>query len=303
MTQPGQVFLSFAQQVSNFLVFLCTTPAGWAVISSIFILFWIFRISIEVHNRRRIAAAAGEQVRPSEVIVTIFHSFISIGGKLVLSLPVLALLAGLVLTFGAIGDTLSKVQESIIAAERIKELQGVVRNLDRSLKVAEVRILSVQNDTVRMEISFYDPANPAIPAEKKEITIPGRDIYFDAIVLNFDYSEIAAGKRVNIAIPYRVFSDVVPQNEGIPLGGFDENGVPYMFHRADDDIYGVTPAIYRSRLVELMELIKNDENARPAGIIRSLYGSAVHKRVKPGDRLEIRVEQTGGITIKERMPF
>jgi len=169
--------------------------------------------------------------------------------------------------------------------------------------VADIRVLSVQNGQTRLAMDFYAPSQAGEAVERKEILISGRDIYFDSIVLNFEYSQIAAGRRVNIAIPYRVFSDEVPQMEGISLGALDENGVPYIFQRSDEDIYGLTPQIYRDRLKELMELVRTDGSAREAGIVRSLYGSAVHKRVSPGDRLELRIEQTGGLTVKERFAF
>jgi hypothetical protein len=80
-------------------------------------------------------------------------------------------------------------------------------------------------------------------------------------------------------------------------------GTPYMFNRADDDIYGLAPDLYRKRLAEFMELVRDESQAKEAGIIRSVYGSAVHKRVNVGDHFEIRSEQTGGIVLIDVRKF
>jgi hypothetical protein len=218
-------------------------------------------------------------------------------------LPTLALLAVATLSLVAVGETVSRMEEAAAAAARIRELRAVVRNLERSVKVAEVRVLSRAQGVTKLSFSYFEPASPTKPVATKEIEIAGSDIYFDAVVLNFDYSEIEEGRRTNLAIPYRVFSDEVPQAEAIPLGAFDAEGIPYAFHRADEDVYGLAPEVYRARLAELMEIAKTDAASRKEGIVRSLYGSALHKRVQVGDVLELRIEQTGGMTVKERFPF
>jgi myo-inositol-hexaphosphate 3-phosphohydrolase len=94
----------------------------------------------------------------------------------------------------------------------------------------------------------------------------------------------------------------VPQERGVPLAINDENGVPLIFKRDSLKVYGMTPQRYNQRLKEIMEYLTDSEKARLAGI-RSVYGNAVHKRVNTGDVLDIWVEQTGGIVIKDVRDF
>jgi hypothetical protein len=218
-------------------------------------------------------------------------------------LPTLLLLAVSALSLVTVSAAVSRMEEAAAAAARIRELRSVIRNLERSVKVAEVKVLSRTLGVTRLSLSYFDPSFPSGSVGNKEINIAGSDIYIDAIVLNFQYSEIEEGRKTNLAIPYRVFSDEVSQAEGVPLGAFDPAGVPYAFHRADEDLYGISPAVYRSRLAELMEIARTDAASRKEGIVRSLYGGALHRRVQVGDVLELRIEQSGGMTLKERFPF
>ncbi|WP_304224465.1 hypothetical protein [Gracilinema caldarium] len=295
--------LEIVKKVSSAILFLTTNPIGYIIDGSLLILFVIFTLARSLRRERLLAMAAGTQLSGAQKFFVCLDELGSLFAALAANLPVLLVVAVLSVSVVAIGETVKKVESSLEAASRIKELQTVLRNLERSLKVAEIRVLSTQNDRTTFEITFFDPANQQSIAETKTISIDGRDIYIDAIVLNFDYSEIASGRRVNIAIPYRVFSDVVPQINGISLGGVDSKGIPYMFHRADDDIYGIAPEVYRERLAELIKISSNESSARSAGIVRSLYGSALHRRFSAGDRFELRVEQTGGLTLRERFPF
>lgn len=295
--------LELVKNVSSAILFLLSTPTGFIIDGSILVLLLVFVLARALHRERLLALAAGTKFGPAQKLFVCTEAIGRLIAALAANLPVLLMAAVLSVSVVALGETIRKVESSIAAASRIKELQAVLRNLERSLKVAEIRVLSTQNDRTTFEISYFDPANEQSIAETRTISIDGRDIYIDAIVLNFDYSEIAAGRRVNIAIPYRVFSDQVPQINGISLGGLDSRGIPYMFHRADDDIYGIAPEVYRARLQELVQLTSSDTSARPAGIVRSFYGSALHKRVSAGDRLELRVEATGGLILRERFPF
>jgi hypothetical protein len=49
--------------------------------------------------------------------------------------------------------------------------------------------------------------------------------------------------------------------------------------------------------------MRTDEAARGAGIVRSLYGDAVHRGVKKGDSFIVWVEQTGGLSVKDPTSF
>lgn len=299
--------LAFVMQtlstVSEWLLFLFGTRTGWLILGACLLLYMLVKIVRSLVQAAQLSMAAGQGFNGLNVLFTLFDTVSSLFARLLVHLPALALVALVGISVISINETIQRLEQSTAARERIQELQTVLKNLQRSVKVADIRILSTQGDITKMQIDFYDPAQSSVPREQRELSIPGTDIYFDTIVLNFDYSEIAAGRRVNIAIPYRIFSNKVAQLDGIPLNAVDGEGIPYIFNRAEDDVYGISPDAYRERLQELLDLIKTEESARSAGIVRSVYGSAVHKRVSPGDRLEVRIEQSGGLTVKDRFVF
>lgn len=298
-----QLVLDGVKALGGLLVFLFTSPLGLGICGATGLVMVSLRIGVALRSAALTARAAGERLEIPGILLTLADTLLGMAGRLLVSLPTLILVAAMAMTVAALGTTLSRIDESAAAARRIQELSTVLKNLQRSLKVADVRVLSVDQGRTSLSIDFYDPSVPSAPVSHRDLEIQGRDIYFDAIVLNFDYSQIAGGQKINIAIPYRVFSDQVAQRDGLPLGAMDSQGIPLVFHRGDDDIYGLAPEVYRSRLKELVDLIRNDEVARKAGIVRSLYGSAIHRPVKAGDRLEIRIEQTGGLTVRDAFPF
>ncbi len=304
MGDSGKLLLDATIKISSFLVFLFATPAGWTILAALAVLALVVTVASALRRHILLSRAAGVPPGFWGSLLAAARDLLALGGRIALSLPTLAVAVAAALALAGVGQTAARVEEAAASAARIRELKAVLKNLERSVKVADVRVLSTLRGVTTLTIEFHDPGRPADrPPARKEISIPGRDIYFDALVLNFDYSEISEGRRVNIAVPYRVFSDEVSQLEGIPLGAVDEAGIPLIFNRSDDDVYGIAPEIYRERLRELVSLIADDGAARSAGIVRSFYGSAVHRRVSPGDRFEIRIEQTGGLTVRERMPF
>jgi hypothetical protein len=76
-----------------------------------------------------------------------------------------------------------------------------------------------------------------------------------------------------------------------------------MYRRSADELYGIGLDAYEARLAELMAAFRTDEAARSSGIVRSLYGDAVHRGVKKGDSFSVWVEQSGGLSVKDATAF
>lgn len=297
------VLTEAVKELSKLIVFLFTTGWGLAFLATLALFTLTLRIAVELRKATLAERASGGNLGPAGVFLCVVDAAYTVLLRFLTALPAIAMVAAGSLAIVAAGEALERVERIAAAAERIRELSAVVRNLERSVKVADVRVLDFVDGRTRLELSLFDPSAGTGPVDRRELILPGRDIYFDAIVLNFDYSQIETGRRVNLAIPYRVFSEELAQNEGLPLGASDQTGIPYAFKRSDDDIYGIAPEAYRARLAELMSIVKTDAEARREGIVRSLYGAAVHKKVVPGDRFEIRLESSGGMTVKERFAF
>jgi ABC-type amino acid transport substrate-binding protein len=129
------------------------------------------------------------------------------------------------------------------------------------------------------------------------IRIPGNRLYFEATVLNFAYTLIQSGEAANVAIPTGIYSDQVPQMRAIMLETSDEDGVPWSYLIPDEEIYGLDVATFRAHAAELSNYFRDPGAARAAGI-RSIVNQAVAQNLREGERREIVVQNTGGITIR-----
>lgn len=303
MHSDMRALTALVKVLSDAIVFAFTTPVGLSALGALLLASFALRVRSTLRSSAAADRASGRERSAGSAFLAVLDAALGSLLKAASALPTLAVLAAVAVSVVAVAEATRRVEEIAENERRIRELSAVVRNLERSVKVADLRVVDRSGGSTRFEIDFYDPSRGSGSVERRVLSIKGRDLYFDALVLNFDYSEIEAGRRVNIAIPYRVFSDEVAQMDGIPLGAADGDGIPYAWKRSDEDIYGIAPRAYRERLAELVALARSDAEARAAGIVRSVYGSAVHRKVEAGDRLEIRIEQSGGLTVKERFAF
>jgi hypothetical protein len=289
--------------LSDAAVFLFTKPLGLAILGGALILAAALRLWSALSDRRLAAKAAGEAFGGGAATGVALRELAGMGVKAAGALPALAAIgAALVLLIG-LSDATRALDDYVAGRRRLAELTTTVRNLERRYKAIEARIDEVAGGRIKATLSFYAYDKPSVPAKTQSIDIAGRELFIDAIVCNFDYSEIAAGRAVNLAIPFRVFSDEVSESEGIALALLDDKGLPLMYQRSPEELYGIDSGAYEARLGELMAALRSDEAARKAGIVRSLYGNAVHRGVRKGDSFIVWVEQSGGLSVKEPFAF
>ncbi len=294
--------------ISSLVIFLFTTGTGNMVLVTGFLAI----IGLSAYNalkERNLAYKAAKvdgaaYVPFSETIYLVGRVVAKMFLRVITNLPVfLAVFVFLMMVVG-ISKGIDSMGEFVENQQRIKELQSILKQLDQRYKVAEVEVTGYNaiTDETDLVIRFYDYAHQGFSNANQTLTIQGTDIYFDAIVLNFEYSEIATGNAKNLVLPYRVFSEKVPQEKGIPLKLMDKNGIPLIFKRDETDIYGMGRIKYSQRVKEILSYITDKEKARMAGI-RSIFGNAVHKNLHPGNIINIWVEQTGGLVIKDAIAF
>ena len=299
----------FLKPFSELILFFFTTKLGFISLIILLILFILFILYNEVKTRRLAYMAIGSyggsgKVPILEKVYIIGKVLASVFIKIISNVPiVLAVVIFLIFVVG-LSSGIETMDQFVQNQEKIRELKSLLKQLDQRYKVAEIEIdeYDVYTDKTTLNLKFYDYAKQGFSNDIQKISIEGNDIYFDAVVLNFEYSEISSGQSTNIVLPYRLFSNKVPQEKGISLNLQDENGIPLIFKRNDKEIYGMESGKYTKRVQEIMSYITDEQKARKAGI-RSVFGNAVHKKVRKGDRLTVWVEQTGGLVIKKAAQF
>lgn len=289
--------------LSDAAIFVFTKPLGLAILGAALLLAAGARLWTAVSDRRLAVKAAGEDFGRGAAVGAALRALAGLGVKAAGTLPALAGIAVALVLLVGVANATRAVDDYVSGRKRVAELTTTVRNLERRYKAVEARIDEVKDGRIMASLAFFDYKNPSAPAKTQSIDIAGKELFIDAIVCNFDYSEISAGRAVNLAIPFRVFSDEVSESEGVSLALLDEKGLPLMYHRSADELYGIGLEAYEARLAELMAVLRTDEAARGSGIVRSLYGDAVHRGVKKGDSFSVWVEQSGGLSVKDAAAF
>jgi hypothetical protein len=298
----------FLEPVSDFILFLFTTGTGYVLLLIFLILYLAFTIMNAMRVRRLAHEAVSRNLKPNalERVYIIFSELIKAFMGIISKLPVL--IGVFLILFGIVGlsAAFSTIDDFVENQKRIKELKTVVKNLDKSYIVAKIEITDVNyaENTTSLNIHYYDYQLDDYLPNYQSVDIAGRDIYFLNYVMNFEYSEIETGKKINLVLPYKIFSEEVPKDEGILLQTTDSVGVPYIFHRDTDEIYGIDSLSYYSRLEELAELMTNQDKAREEGV-RSFYAAAPHfiNRIQKGQVIVVWVEQTGGLVLRQERSF
>ena len=300
----------FLKPVSDVVLFFFTSGTGITLLLIGMLIYLIATIANAVHVRQLLSAKSNYSGRASgiELIYIAVSELWKFMVGVVTRIPViLGVIICLWLVVG-LSSAMSTVEEFASNEQRIKELSAVVRNLNQRYKVAEVKVLDqtysnqVFSTTTKLSVTYFDYAGLGLQNNVQEVTIRGNDIYFDAVVLNFDYSEVETGANKNIVLPYRIFSNEVPQSQGVQLKLLDKDSIPFVFKRTAKDVYGISIERYNSVLRDILLYMKNEDLARKAGI-RTVYGNAVHQLMYKGGKYSVWVEQTGGIVIKQEVLF
>ena len=295
--------LAMALQIAKAMLWLFTAQKGLICLGIGVLCVLLVHLSKALKERDLLLAASGRRGGITSVFVVMFQEFVSIAGWVVANIPILISAVAILGLVVALSGTVTKLSEFLSIEQRIREYDLVLKNLERRHKVARVKCLKQKNGKTTLSLIYFDQNGSSVEGSEERVEILGADIYIDAFVLNFAYSGIASGEQRNLAFPHRVFSDKVPQKNGVPLKIASFQHIPYFFERSAYQVYGMEKSVYDSRLNELLELSKNAENARKVGVVRSLYGNAVHTEVKEGDTFFIWVEQSGGLTIKNESRF
>lgn len=294
---------SMLYALSDAVAFLFATKLGLAILALALVLAASARLWTVISDRRLATKAAGERFGAGQAGGLALRELAVMGLKAAGALPTIAGVALALVLLVGVSDATRSLDEYVAGQKRISELSATVRNLERRYKAAEVRIDEAKEGRIKATLYFFDYRNPKAPPKTQAIDIAGRELFIDALVCNFDYSQISGGKAVNLALPFKAFSDEVPEAEGLSLAILDEAGLPLIYRRAPEELYGIEAPAYEARLAELMKAMRSDEAARKEGIVRSLYGDAVHRAAKKGDDYFVWVEQSGGLTIKDGASF
>ncbi len=267
--------------------FLFLTVWGWIIIF-VFILLIIIRKSRDKSGHFSIGSMAG-------AVPELLFSFYANMGSIIIGLVILFFL-----TF--VYSTLKDLASGLSLYRDVKMLEAALKNLKAERKIIEIKAAPVtvgDNKVIQAKIIYYSysPVKDSdIKSGESDYVIPGRKLFVDFGVLNFDYSLIEKGEVKNIAFPDRLFSETLSHENGTNLL-FGKDLLPDTFKLDEKDIYILDKDDYRSEILKLVAAVTNDLSARKLGI-RTAYGEAIGIIPVPEKTYTFYSTGTGGIIVR-----
>lgn len=240
-----------------------------------------------------------------ESCFVIFDSFQEFLGRFIKHAPVIAMLLVALVGLNTVFVSVNNLRKVVDNMQRIKELGVMVKNLSRVDDIARITMLSqdAKGNPANVEkiykIEILSEDGETI--SDQQVKLRGNQIAIDSISVNFEYSEIESGKNQNIAYPYRIYSEYMKPEEGIPLTCmFNDENLPVIYCLESENIYGLSKDTFFERLKELFSIIKDENLSREMGI-RSANGVVNHFSMTTGEVCTISVEATGGLTVHRKI--
>lgn len=290
-----QTAIAIARGVS----WLFTSLPGLIILGVAAFFFLILRMSRAAKADRSLRKAAGEKLGPFAGVEAALAEAASLAAKAVVNIPALLMTVAVLALVATVSTTVASFDDFLRDQERIRAYEKVVANLERRYRLATVECLSSSPEGFTARIDFWDAEGKSV-VNSQELQLPGKELFLDAVVLNFAYAGIESGDTRNLAFPRAAFSDRLAEKDGLILtGAADAAGLPWIFRRDEPSIYGMEKEAFDKRIGEIVSMARDQGSARKAGVVRSQYGSAVHRPMQKGRSFTVWIEQSGGLSIKD----
>jgi len=197
-------------------------------------------------------------------------------------------------------------------ARRVEALEAQVRDLGGRLDrrkaetyVANARVLArsadPQTGDPAWRIEFFEVDGRGVPLHEARIfEVRGREIFFDALVVEFDseFVEVGDGLRgKSLHVFRRAFGDRDRPAEGVPLWNVSGDEIPDVYRPST--LVASREALEFERRIwrDFWALAEDPERARAEGV-RLAYGDAKYQRLAVGRVFRLTLRHAGGLTIE-----
>lgn len=197
----------------------------------------------------------------------------------------------------------STEKERVIAEQR-RLIAALEQKLDRawaSELVADLRVDAVDEARREMRLTFFQYApGTETPVLERSMTLPGSEVYLDALVVRFDRALVEAGDGLrgkSLLVFRRAFGDLQAPADGVPL--FRGEGASPIPEVAQVD--AEPSAFERDLWLRFWDLANDPRRAAEAGV-RLAQGEAPHVKVVAGQVYKLTLRASGGLEIQPRLP-
>jgi len=182
----------------------------------------------------------------------------------------------------------------------IQELRVRLALLKVDHRVARIEVVrqeEVPGDppTTQTTVRFIELDQEGQPVgEEREVTIEGKRLYLESLVIKFDDDYVEAGeflRGTSVCLFQRLFSEEVAPSDGEELDGRGAHPSPYSPGDSEDEMF-------HAELWEKFWDYANDPEAAAAKGVRAIHGEAPFIEVRPGRSYKVELRASGGLSIR-----
>lgn len=191
---------------------------------------------------------------------------------------------------------------------KIEEQRRVITELEKKLDrafatelVGDLRIDAVRANPAEIDATFFQYApGTETPIFARRLTVPGTEIYVDALVVTFERKYVESGDGLrgkSLLLFRRAFGDLQKPAEGVPLFRTEGNSPIPEVAQVD-----AAPTEFEKNLWTRFWDDANDSARAAADGIHVAQGEAPHVKPLTGQVYKLTLRVAGGLEMMPRLP-
>ena len=197
----------------------------------------------------------------------------------------------------ALQDQIREQKEAIGKLEqekqRLEAFLKILKHIDRRARVEVLRQARDQQGGLQTTIRFTETDNAGKPVSlSRELTLPGREVYFDTLVIKFGDQFVEQGDPLKghaLMLFRRIFSSTMRAEDGVVIDKQGEAPEVYAGRQA--------PSGFEKDLWKRFWELANDEKLAKEHGVRAIHGDAPYMLLEPNRVYEVSLRSTGEVII------
>ena len=197
----------------------------------------------------------------------------------------------------ALQDQIREQKEAIGKLEqekqRLEAFLKILKHIDRRARVEVLRQARDQQGGLQTTIRFTETDNAGKPVSlSRELTLPGREVYFDTLVIKFGDQFVEQGDPLKghaLMLFRRIFSSTMRAEDGVVIDKQGEAPEVYAGRQA--------PSGFEKDLWKRFWELANDEKLAKEHGVRAIHGDAPYMLLEPDRVYEVSLRSTGEVII------
>jgi hypothetical protein len=187
-------------------------------------------------------------------------------------------------------DTIVKLEQE---KQRLEAYLKILKHIDRRARVDVLRQAKDPQGNLQTTIRFTETDATGKPINvSQELTLPGREVYFDSLVIKFDDHFVEQGdplKGQALMLFRRIFSSTMRAEDGFVID--KEGQAPEIYAERQ------APSGFEKELWKHFWELANDEKLAKEHGVRAIHGDAPYMLLEPDRVYEIWLRSTGEVII------